>query len=190
MPRRKPKMEDPIAEPILSLPPVRPVHPHKHEHQYNPYETPIGVVPGKMTTTTVEPAKETPENLAKRDEARAEIRAAGARWNKYLDVLGEMGGNQIQALAEVYQIPIEEVYERLDELSMDVRRGIGSTEVGRILERNDLDLAARMRILRNHTYSANAAASIAAIKILSDASDEMDTTGQFEFFLRAAKQSK
>lgn len=179
---------------MLPAPRVMPSHPHKHEHKLDPYEAPPGAVPATTITpsksqTTEGPIKRklTKEDEQKRELARADRRMRGTRYTRYLDELARIGGNQTMALATVYGISIEEAQERRLELQADVRTGIGNTDVGEILQQNDLDMTARANILRKHAYSDNPAASLKAIDLANDLEGDRGETGSFEQFLRLCK---
>lgn len=194
MPRRRSDIQDDFNEQIALPPAPRVVghtHKHGHEHVIDPYAVLPGAIPGKLSNLEVKtkPKKATQKDLAQRDAIRAETRAAAKRYNQYLDVLGETGGNKIAALARVYGLDAEEAEERFEELHLDVRRGIGSTEVGRILEQNDLDIHARARVLKKWMYSDEPGPSLKAVDMLSELADDTDTAGSFEVFLRLAKQA-
>jgi len=195
MPRRKSRGDDQLTnmeQPPLMLPPAHPRH--RHEHDKDPYESPPGAVPGKasnVTTIHAEPKRRmSKEDLAARTAARTELRARATRYNDYLDVLAETGGNQITALASVYGVTEEEAKANRMELQADVRSGIGSTELAEVLERNDLSVAARTNLLRKHAYSNNPAASLKAIDMINETEGAGNNFGgSFEQYLRMAKAS-
>jgi len=175
------------ANPPLMLPSPRVTH--KREHEVDPYPS----LPGAMPThTKVEPLnrKMTATDLAKRDEARAEQKMLGERYNRYLDAMAEFKGDQEQALADVFGLSPEEVRPQRLALQNEVCRGIGTSDVGDVLVRNDLALAARASILRRWAYSDNAAASLKAADLAGELEGERASQGSFESFLRLAKQAK
>jgi len=189
MPRRKVIIDDQLLGNIpLALPPAR-----RHEHERDAYEAADGAVPGKATRvqiTSVTPTTPTSADLAERDQIRAEMRVAATRYNRYLDALHDSFGDQEAALAAAYNLPIEEVRERFYELRVDVRRGQGATDISQVLERNDLTQADRVAIMRRHAYSANPAASLKAVDMISDMEGDSGNLGSFEDYLRTHKLQK
>jgi hypothetical protein len=193
MPRRKSRVPDrPFDEGnALMLPPpqVRSKG-HGHDHREDPYETPPGAV--VVHPSTIEPIKRkmSKEDIAQRDEARKVAKMRGNRYNLYLDLLADHDGDQEKALSVIYDLPIEEVRLRRIELQADVRQGIGTSSLAEVLERNDLDLAARANLLRKHAYSNNPAASLKSIDMIQDLEGDRSDVGSFEAYLRLAKSSK
>lgn len=173
---------------ILMLPPARQ---HKHEHSEDPYKVLPAAVPGRAKATSLgsEPIKRdlTPEDKARREIARAEQKELGRRYDAFLDAMILHGGDKRLALIDVYGE--EEVNGRgIDELHLEVRRGIGSTEVGATLERFDLDATARARMLAKHVYSDNPAASLKAIDMVNEMAGDGGGGGSFEGYLRITKE--
>jgi hypothetical protein len=144
------------------------------------------------THVKVEPIerKMTATDVAKRDEARVEQKMLGERYNRYLDAMAEFKGDQEQALADVFGLSPEEVRPQRLVLQNEVCRGIGSSDVGDVLVRNDLALAARASILRRWAYSDNAAASLKAADLAGELEGERASQGSFESFLRLSKAQK
>lgn len=187
MPRRKTVSEEQLVEPLM-LPPPR-VTKHGHGHDVDPYQS----LPGAVAVhTTIEPIKRkmTAGDIEARKTAQLEVKARGERYARYLDALAEHGGDQEQALAEVYGLSVEQVRPRRLELQMDVRSGLGATSLSDVLEQNDLALVARANLLRKHAYSANPAASLKALDMIGELEGERADVGSFESYLRLAKSSK
>ena len=173
------------------LPPVRPSR--SHAHDVDPYESPAGAVPIRLRSETTEPIKRkmTKEDIAARDLSRKEAKMRAARYDRYLDAMIEFGGDREQAIADVYGLPVEEARLRMTDLHADVVAGIGTSSLADVLERNDLAMAARGALLRRHAYSANPAASLKAIDMVTNLEGERGiVTGTFEDFLRTVKAQK
>lgn len=197
MPRRKPVGDDQLLNnPVLALPAPRvtPSHPHK-EREHDPYEVLPGAVPdvegkaSKLSTTFNGPPKRdlTPEEKKTRELARSDAKLRRARYARYIDLMMALGGNRTMALAQVYGVSIEEAQERSFELHADVLTGIADSDLGTVLEANDLGLAARARVLSKHLYSKNPAASLKAADMIKDIEGDRGDVGSFESFLRVAK---
>lgn len=189
--RKKAISDEQLIEPVL-VPAVRTSR-GGHAHDLDPYAPPPGAVPGRskeLATTAAVPIKRkmTKEDIAARDEARRVMKMRAARYERYLDALVEFGGDQEQALADVYGLPREEVRLRRVELHADVKSGIGSSELSEVLERNDLALASRVAVLRKHAFSANPAASLKALDMVSEMEGTRGDVGSFESYLRLAKE--
>lgn len=194
MPRRKPKGQDQAQalpeEPILALQSPRPSHGGK-EHKADPYESLPGAVKSVVTTSVVPiNRKMNKRDLALRDEARLEQKMLAERYDHYLDALAEQGGDQIQALSQVFGLSVADVRIRRQELQAEVRRGVGTSSVADTLEKFDLGLVARARVLRSHVYSENPAASLKALDMIQELAGDNQDSGTFESFLRIAKQQK
>lgn len=192
MPRKRPKQDEtPMDAPMLMLPAPR--TPHKHgAHEKDPYATLPGSVPGRATNERI--VKSTPIERELTEPERAqqlllqnEVVVKGARYNAWLDALIKHGGEKILALCDVFGI--EEDVARANQLSleMQVREGQGATDVGELLEQNDLGLAMQVHILRGWALSPNAAASINALKIVNEMQGDTRDQGSFEAFLRLSK---
>jgi hypothetical protein len=173
--------------PILALPSPRK---KGHGHDADPYETLPGAV--VMHQTTVKPLarKPTKEDAVSRAAAQHDMKVRAERHTRYLDALVEFAGDQEQALADVYGLTVEQVRPQRLELLADVRTGIGSTDLGEILERNALDLTARVNLLRRHAYSNTPAASLKALDMIADLDDDRSDHGSFESYLRMVKSQK
>jgi hypothetical protein len=87
----------------------------------------------------------------------------------------------------VYVIEPSEARIRQYELEAHVREGMGASDVGELLDRNNISTAAQARILSNHAYSDNPAASLSAIKIIQEMQGDTNDVGSFESFLRLSK---
>lgn len=197
MPRRRANADPPMDEStMLALPPPRVVtHAHKHEHERDPYESPPGAVPARVTnarTTQQAPLKRrmTREDLSKREAAREDMRVRSNRYLRYLDLLRANGGDKISALAAIYSVSLEQAHERQYELHLDVRTGMGGTDLAGVLEANDLALTDRVALLRSHAYSDNPAASLKALDMAQDLEGSGGGQGSFESFLRLIKTQK
>lgn len=166
---------------------------HKHgTHDKDAYATLPGSVPGRVTNEKIIKQVPLDRDLTEAERAqqlvlRNEAQALGDRYNTWLDALIATGGNKVPALCIVFGINEDEARIRQYELETEVRRGQGATEVGEMLERNDLGMAAQMRVLRQWTYSPNAAASINALKLVSELAGDQREAGSFEQFLRLSK---
>jgi hypothetical protein len=192
VPRRKPKGDDQLLNaetPTLALP-VLPRVAHRHEHEVDPYLSPPGAV--ALKSVTHEPIKRQLSALEKRQrkEAQVEQRMRTARCNRYFDALADNNGNEEQALALVYQLPIEEVRANFTFLKDDVRSNTGASTLTQVLERNELALAARVRRLRAWVYSENPAASLKALDMVGELEGTRGDVGSFEDYLRIAKSAK
>lgn len=191
MPRKR-RTEEPVAPgEMLMLPPVRTSHKHG-ERDKDAYAVLPGSVPGRVANEKV--VKQTPidRDLTEAEKAqqlllRNEAQALGDRYNAWLDALIACAGEKVPALCVVFGIDEAEARIRQYELETEVRRGQGASDVGEMLERNDLGMAAQMRVLRQWTYSPNAAASINALKLVSELAGDTREQGSFESFLRLAK---
>lgn len=191
MPRKKRTDEQMPETPMLMLPAPRTAHKHG-EREKDAYATLPGAVPGHVANEKIVSRKPIERALTEAEKAqqillRNEAQALGDRYNSWLDALIACGGDKAKALCIVYGIKEDEARIRQYELETDVRRGQGATEVGEMLERNDLGLAAQLRVLRQWTYSPNAAASINALKIVTELAGEQREQGSFEQFLRLSK---
>ncbi len=184
--RRKPVGEEHLLEPRLMLPPARKAH--KHGHDIDPYEA----APGAAPVTSSRPIERalTAQDTQNRSVAQAERRERGNRYLRYLDAMVEFNGNQDMALAQVYGLQVEDAAARRIELQADVRTGLGTTDIGEQLERNDLSLTARLALYRRHAYSPVPAASLKALEAVSELEGERADVGSFESYLRTAKQQK
>jgi hypothetical protein len=189
--RRKPRGDDQMtSNEIMALPVPQPV---KHrEHEVDPYAPAPGAIPGKVTKVVTEAPmrltrKMTKDDIQTRDEVRREMKMRETRYKKYLDSLITYGGDQERALADIYGISLEEARARRLELQADVRTGFGNTELADQLEANDVALAARINLLRMHAYSANPAASLKSLDMLSELEGQRSDMGTFESFLRIVK---
>lgn len=194
MPRRKPVSNDQLLnnEPPLMLPAPRPAH--KHGHDRDPYETPPGAVPAKVSNlkTQTGPIKrqQTKADELARQEAKSELRIRASRYRSYLDEMIANGGDQLAALAVVYGLDIDEVKARRDELHADVRSGIGGTELAEVLEQHDLGLNTRVALLKKHAFSDIPAASLKAVDMINDLEGDSGSVGTFESYLRLVKAQK
>lgn len=189
MPRRKPQGDDQLLNPIPPLMLQAP-RPHKRgDHDIDPYESPPGAVPVTLSAVPLKRAM-TQEDIATRKMARLEAKALATRYEHYLDLMLQSGGDRAQALADVFDLPIEEVRVRLLELHAEVRRGLGSTTLAETLEKSDLSLAARVSLLRKHAYSDIPAASLKALDMVQDLEGNRSDNGSFESFLRVAKAQR
>ena len=187
MPRRKPVGDDQLlnSEVVLALPPVR--VPHKHEREIDAYQAPPGSVASPVENVRVLETWPAKGNALARAEAREEMRMLDARYRAYLQLLVENGLDRIAALARVFDLSIEEARNREYELHLEVRRGIGATEVGKVLEDHDLGLHERAALMRKWAYSDNPAASLKSIDMAQSLEGDGQHIGSFESFLRLAK---
>ena len=194
MPRKKPRGEEQTLEaPVLMLPPPTRIPPHRaHERAVDPYETPAGAVPGKVSnarTTGRKPlerklnAEEQHQQLALQEETRVKRE----RYEQWLDALIEHGGDRVEALVQMTSLSAAEVRTRMSELVAYMHEGRGASEITEILEQNDLDVVARARVLRKWLYSDNAAASLNSIKLLQENDGAGGEVGSFESYMRMAK---
>ena len=192
MPRRKPVSENQTLEPnVLALPAPRVIPSHKHEHKVDAYQTPPGAVPGKVSNITITQGPPTraltKEDEQKRELARADRRMRTVRCRRYMDEMARVGGNQVMALATVFNISIEEAAERQIELHDDVMSGLVHTDVGELLKQHSLDQASRAYILSRHMWSDNPAASLKAADMANEMEGDRGETGSFEQYLRLSK---
>jgi hypothetical protein len=194
MPRKSPRGKEQLEEPtpMLMLPPVRTAH--KHDREVDAYKTLVGAVPGHVANEKVIRQNPIERDLTEAERAqqlrlRNEAAEKGQRYNAWLDALIEHGGDKITALAQVYGIEPSEARIRQYELEAHVREGMGASDVGELLDRNNISTAAQARILSNHAYSDNPAASLSAIKIIQEMQGDTNDVGSFESFLRLSKLS-
>jgi hypothetical protein len=189
VPRRSAKNDQQDGQEIgiLMLPP--PKTSHKHEHREDPYESPPGAVPHVVSSAPLK-RKLTAAEKKQQSELRAEHKMLATRHAAYLDALGENGGDRVKALSHVLGISEDDVRPQLLDLLAEVRRGLAVSPLGELLERNGLDLAARVNILRGHAYSDNPAASLKAVDLVQEMQGQTSDTGSFENYLRLAKISK
>ena len=178
---------------MLMLPPVRTAH-NKHDREVDAYKTLVGAVPGHVANEKVIRQNPIERDLTEAERAqqlrlRNEAAEKGQRYNAWLDALIEHGGDKIKALAHVYVIEPSEARIRQYELEAHVREGMGASDVGELLDRNNISTAAQARILSNHAYSNNPAASLSAIKIIQEMQGDVTEVGSFESFLRLSKLS-
>lgn len=169
----------------LMLPAPRP---SRHTPE-DPYESLPGAVP---TSVTTEPIKRemTGTDIKLRKQAQLDAKVRGARYDRYLDAMTEHDGDQEKALADVYNLPVEQVRLQRAELHADVRLGMASSSLGEALEQNDLALAARVTLLRKHAYSPHPGASLKAIDMANAMEGGTSDLGSFESFLRTVKAQK
>ena len=189
MPRRKASNDQQDGQEIciLMLPPARTAH--KHEREHDLYETPPGAVPHVISQEPLK-RKLTAAEKTQQKAIRAEHKMLATRHAAYLDALAEHGGDRVKALSEVMGIPEDAVRPQLLDLLAEVRRGLAVSPLGELLERNGLDLAARVNILRGHAYSDNPAASLKAVDLVNDMQGQTADSGSFESFLRTTKLMK
>lgn len=196
MPRKKRTTEadllDASGAPILALPPVRPSSHSMHEHEKDPYALPQGAVPGRISnlkTLARTPLERelTPQDKGRRELARIEQKEKARRYELYLDKLIETGYDRRAALVEVYGE--EAVAQRgIEDLQSEVREGVGSSEIGAIMERFDVNATARVRVVASWLYSDNAGASLKAADMLAEMSGDTTSDGSFEMYLRLSKE--
>ncbi len=188
--RKKAQGDDQLLEsPVLMLPaPIQVRTGGKHEHDVDAYATPAGAVPGKISGMESHSGpitrKPTKKDAIGRELAKAEQRALGRRYRAYLKAATKSGLDRAAAIAEVMGLSIEEAEANFDELHGEIMRGRGHTEIGTILEENDLGIQERVTIMRDWAYSDNAAASLNSIKLLNEMSGEDRAVEPFEKFLR------
>lgn len=193
MPRRKSKGDDQVLEPtaMLMLPAPR-IPKHGKEHEQDPYKTLVGAVPGHVSNEKIVGEKPISRDLTadeKQQQMALRVDAAekGARYNAWLDALIQHGGDKIAALCTVYSIEQGEARIRQYELEAHVKEGMGATDVGEALDRNNLGIAAQARVLGYWAFSENPAAAINAIKVAQEMRGDTNEVGSFESFLRLSK---
>lgn len=195
MPRKKKTDENELRldrSDVLMLPPpqtvVRTSAHRKHEKHEDPYEAAIAAVPKKVSTKS-RPSSRTLSPAER--EQQAELAAAQAasidRYHAYLDALAANGGNRIAALARAFELDADTVVARERELLGVIAAGRDESPVTKLLERADLDLAARIALLRQHAYSDNQAASLKAIDMVDALVGAGGELGSFESYLRVVK---
>ena len=189
MPRRKASNDQQDGQEIgiLMLPPARTAH--KHEREHDLYETPPGAVPHVVSSEPIK-RKLTPNEKEQQKLLKREHKALAARHERYLYSLAENNGNRELALAEVFNLSVEEVRPQIVDLLAEVRRGLGVSPLGELLEENGLDLRARIALLRQHAYSEIPAASLKAIDLVQELQGQTSDSGSFENYLRLSKLSK
>lgn len=189
VPRRKVENDVLLGDlPIQMLPAVR-TSTHK-ERDHDAYESPPGAVPHKIVSQQPLKRKLTAEEKAQQIETRKEHKMLAARHARYLNALIEFKGDRELALADVLGISPEEVRPQLLDLLAEVRRGVGVSPLGELLEQQGLGIAGQVNILARHAYSDNPAASLKAIDMIGERQGQTANEGSFESFLRTAKMMK
>jgi len=160
--------------------------PHKeHEHRIDPYRT----LPGAMPDAIV-PTGKRKRGRPRKDDAEAMVRAEAKRklqkYDRYLDALIALQGDTDAALAVVNGISPQEAMDRHDELLIDVQAGVPASSMVEMMKRRDLDKAARITLIRKWAYSANPAASLKALDMLSDLEEGTADTGSYEQYVKLA----
>jgi hypothetical protein len=189
MPRKSPRPPLPMGhdeEMVLSMPvPVGTPH-RDHEHRVDPYRT----LPGAVPKDDAKPKTK----AQKKEAAEAELRAAGrlrlSRYDRFLDNLAEFNGDEVLALAAVYQLEPAEVKARHEELIIDVQAGVPTSSINEDLKRRHLGQAAITRLLAKWAYSANPAASLKAIDKITEMNEQGPDMGSFEMYARVATQKE
>jgi hypothetical protein len=175
---------EPESPPII----LGTARPKKHHHE-DAYESLPGAV-ANVKRGPEEPAPPTRANLALAADVRADQEMRAARYDRYLEALASNMGDAVAALAEAFEITQEQARANQRALHAEVRSGSGGSDIAPILERADLDIVARVRVLRQHVYSNVPAASLKAIDMLSEMEGSGGNVGSFEQYLRLAKARK
>ena len=176
MSRRTPDVAAPDYDPnleVMHLPVPSPVR--HHERDVDAYAQPPGAYDVPVKKKRGRPSKTDPRTIARKEK---ELRSQ--RYDIYCEALIDTQGNKIMALVAAYGLPESEVRERYTELLADVRAGVGSSSLAEILERNDLDVAARIRLIRRQAYSTNPAASLKAVDMLAELDSEKSDKTSYE----------
>lgn len=165
---------------------------HKHERDRDAYASPPGAVPGQASNeriTRSEPLKRELTDTEKQQQLaiRTEAKTRAERYDKWLDALISLGGDKIKALQFVYEIGESDARARQYELEIDVRLGMAQSDIGELLDKNNISTAAQAKILGKWSYSDNPAASINAIKLVQEMQGDTKEVGSFESFLRLSK---
>lgn len=157
-------------------------------HAGDPYEPAIGAVPHDLKTST-RPLKRklTPAEEANRTQLENDHKARIELYHAYLDELPACGGDKIKAIARAFRITDTQAMERLDELMAIVAMGRGASPVTKLLERADLDISARIAMLRKHVYSDVPAASLKALDMVEQITGAKANRGSFEDYLLLVK---
>jgi hypothetical protein len=157
----------------------------EHEHRVDPYRSLPGAMPGpdQPKRRPGRPRKDDVEAIARREQ-----QTKLARYDRYIDAVIALSGDQVTALATVFGIEVGEADQRFEELLADVQNGIPSSTVSEMLQRRDLSKAARLTILRKHAYSNNPAASLKALDMLKDIDGAGPDVGSYESFVRRATE--
>lgn len=117
--------------------------------------------------------------------AQQGVRQRENRYDMYLDAMVGTGGNRVAALAVVFKISEQEAVDRYNELLAEVQRGIPTSSVTEVLERNDVTTHARVKVLRRHLYGPIPAASLKAAEMLADLDDRPAHSGtRYEHYIR------
>lgn len=90
------------------------------------------------------------------------------------------------SLATVYNISVEEAYERRGELINDLNANIPQSSTGQILNRLGINRLARLSVLKNHVYSGNPAASLKAIQMVGEEEGSGPDVSSYEQYVRRA----
>lgn len=187
MPRKKapapvPTPEE-LSDQLLPMPVLLGTRRQEHEHRVDPYKS----LPGAMPEAPKAPkrgAKARKEELE--EQARVHSRARLARYDRFLDNLADFNGDEVQALAIVYGISLEEVEARRAELLIDVQAGVPTSSIGEDLKRRHMGQSAIARVLAKWLYSGIPGASLKAAQMALEISGEGPDIGSFEQYARIA----
>lgn len=184
MPRRS-NHDDFVQAPLneLRLPVPTPVR-ERPEHRIDPYQA----APGGVPTTDQKPKARRKKNddIAAKESSEA---ADGLRYDLYLDRLIAMGGDKLAAIASIFNLSLQETQARFEELYAQIQHGKASSSIGELLDRNDLNKAAQVAILRRHAYSPNPAASLKALDMIGDLSGTNEEADSYDRYVRAIMQT-
>lgn len=157
-----------------------------HRHDQDPFQLAAGAVPRE---TKVEPLK---RKLSKKEEAERtrlaqQHEAAVELYEMWIETLARKHGDKDEALAEIFNLPVEQIPARRKELLGLVRIGRAQSPVAHLLEKADLDQASRIALLRKQAYSDNPAASLKALDMVEQIVGSKGERGSFEDFLAIIK---
>jgi hypothetical protein len=154
----------------------------------DPYAPAIGAVPHNVQTQK-RPLKRKLTAIEEQERAALELqsRMRVELYHRFLDAIADVQGNKVLALAAVFNITVDEVRANYDDLLAEVYAGRASSSVTKLLERADLDLAARITVLRKHVYSDTPAASLKALDMIDQMAGARSERGSFENFLLLVK---
>lgn len=165
---------------LLPMPVPAGTH-REHEHRIDPYKS----LPGAMPEQAAAPkGKNRKEELAAQERERG--RARLTRYDRFLDNLADYHGDEVQALATVYQITPEEAHQRRDELLLDVQSGVPTSSISEDLKRRNIHRAAQVRILQKWMFSNNPGASLKALDMAREMEGSGPDIGSFEQYARIA----
>lgn len=149
----------------------------------------LPIVSGRKTKTTnqrlIDPQAPLPgamkrvgPNLAKRSpEKKADPKHLRDRYALYCRLLAENYGNPAPALAEVFDISIEEAQLRQVELHTEITRAMQGVSTRELFTMNQMSKEHRLMHLRSLMYHPNPAVSLKAMDMLNELDGATKSSG-------------